>query len=85
MFNLLLQILDEGRLTDSHGRPVDFRNAVLIRTSNIGSSDILEFHGSVYDESYAKMKSRVLGQIKNHFRPEFINRVDEFVVFHGLT
>ncbi len=85
VFNLLLQILDEGRLTDSHGRTVDFRNAVLIMTSNIGSSDILEFQGSVDDESYAKMKSRVLGQIKNHFRPEFINRVDELIVFHGLT
>ena len=61
------------------------KHAVLIMTSNIGSSDILEFQGSVDDESYAKMKSRVLGQIKNHFRPEFINRVDELVVFHGLT
>jgi ATP-dependent Clp protease ATP-binding subunit ClpB len=85
VFNLLLQILDEGRLTDSHGRTVDFRNTVLIMTSNIGSSDILEFQGSVDDESYDRMKHRVLGQIKNHFRPEFINRVDELVVFHGLT
>ncbi|MGH9461808.1 MAG: AAA family ATPase, partial [Vicinamibacteria bacterium] len=85
VFNLLLQILDEGRLTDSHGRTVDFRNTVLIMTSNIGSSDILEFQGSVDAESYDRMKERVLGQIKNHFRPEFINRVDELVVFHGLT
>jgi ATP-dependent Clp protease ATP-binding subunit ClpB len=85
VFNLLLQILDEGRLTDSHGRTVDFRNTVLIMTSNIGSSDILEFQGSVDAESYDRMKQRVLGQIKNHFRPEFINRVDELVVFHGLT
>jgi len=85
VFNLLLQILDEGRLTDSHGRTVDFRNTVLIMTSNIGSSDILEFQGSVDAESYNRMKERVLGQIKNHFRPEFINRVDELVVFHGLT
>jgi len=84
-FNVLLQILDEGRLTDSHGRTVDFRNTVLIMTSNIGSSDILEFQGSIDEESYDKMKARVLGQIKNHFRPEFINRVDEIVVFHGLT
>jgi ATP-dependent Clp protease ATP-binding subunit ClpB len=85
VFNLLLQILDEGRLTDSHGRTVDFRNAVLIMTSNVGSSDILEFEGSIDDESYNKMKNRVLGQLKYHFRPEFLNRVDEMVVFHGLT
>ena len=85
VFNLLLQILDEGRLTDSHGRTVDFRNAVLIMTSNVGSSDILEFQGSVDDENYDKMKNRVLEQLKNHFRPEFLNRVDEIVVFHGLT
>ena len=85
VFNLLLQILDEGRLTDSHGRTIDFRNAVLIMTSNVGSSDILEFQGSVDDENYDKMKNRVLEQLKNHFRPEFLNRVDEMVVFHGLT
>ena len=85
VFNLLLQILDEGRLTDSHGRTVDFRNAVLIMTSNVGSSDILEFQGSVDDENYDKMKNRVLEQLRNHFRPEFLNRVDEMVVFHGLT
>ena len=84
VFNLLLQILDEGRLTDSHGRTVDFRNTVLIMTSNVGSSDILEFQGSVDDENYTKMKSRVLEQLKNHFRPEFLNRVDEMVVFHGV-
>jgi ATP-dependent Clp protease ATP-binding subunit ClpB len=85
VFNLLLQILDEGRLTDSQGRTVDFKNTVLIMTSNIGSADILEFRGSVDDESYRRMKERVLGQLKNHFRPEFLNRVDETVVFHGLT
>ena len=85
VFNLLLQILDEGRLTDSHGRTVDFRNSVLIMTSNVGSSDILEFQSSVDDENYGKMKKRVLGQLKNHFRPEFLNRVDEMVVFHGLS
>ena len=85
VFNLLLQILDEGRLTDSHGRTVDFRNAVLIMTSNVGSSEILEYQGSVDDENYSKMKNRVLEELKNHFRPEFLNRVDEMVVFHGLT
>ncbi len=85
VFNILLQILDEGRLTDSHGRTVDFKNAVLIMTSNVGSSEILEFRGSVDDESYRRMKERVLGQLPHHFRPEFLNRIDEVVVFHGLT
>ncbi len=85
VFNLLLQILDEGRLTDSHGRTVDFRNTLLIMTSNIGSSDILEFPGSVNEEGYSTMKEQVLGQLKHHFRPEFLNRVDEMVVFHRLT
>ncbi len=85
VFNVLLQILDEGRLTDSHGRTVDFKNTVLIMTSNIGSSDILELQGSADDEAYRTMKERVLGQLKHHFRPEFLNRVDEIVVFHGLT
>jgi ATP-dependent Clp protease ATP-binding subunit ClpB len=85
VFNILLQILDEGHLTDSHGRTVDFRNTVLIMTSNIGSSDILELQGSVEDETYKAMKEQVLGQLKHHFRPEFLNRVDEIVVFHGLS
>jgi ATP-dependent Clp protease ATP-binding subunit ClpB len=85
VFNLLLQILDEGRLTDSHGRTVDFKNTVLIMTSNIGSAEILEFKGSIDAESYRSMKERVLGEVKRQFRPEFLNRVDELVVFHGLT
>jgi ATP-dependent Clp protease ATP-binding subunit ClpB len=85
VFNVLLQILDEGRLTDSQGRTVDFKNTVLIMTSNIGSSDILEFDGSVDGEAYRQMKESVLGQLKHHFRPEFLNRVDELVVFHGLS
>ncbi|MFQ5789175.1 MAG: ATP-dependent chaperone ClpB [Acidobacteriota bacterium] len=85
VFNLLLQILDEGRLTDSHGRTVDFRNTVLIMTSNIGSADILEFKGSDDPEAYARMKQRVLDQLGHHFRPEFLNRVDEAVVFHSLS
>ncbi len=84
-FNLLLQILDEGRLTDSHGRTVDFRNTVLIMTSNIGSSDILDFQGSVGEDAYGAMRDQVLGLLKHHFRPEFLNRVDETVVFHRLT
>ena len=84
VFNLLLQILDEGRLTDSQGRTVDFRNTVLIMTSNIGSAEILEFEGATDSEHYQSMKSEVLALMKHHFRPEFLNRVDETVVFHAL-
>jgi ATP-dependent Clp protease ATP-binding subunit ClpB len=79
-----LQILDEGRLTDSQGRTVDFRNTVLIMTSNIGSAEILEFDGATVSEHYQSMKSAVLELMKHHFRPEFLNRVDETVVFHAL-
>ena len=84
VFNLLLQILDEGRLTDSQGRTVDFRNTVLIMTSHIGSAEILEFEGATDSEHYQSMKSEVLELMKHHFRPEFLNRVDETVVFHAL-
>jgi ATP-dependent Clp protease ATP-binding subunit ClpB len=84
VFNLLLQILDEGRLTDSHGRTVDFRNTVLIMTSNIGSSEILAFEGTAGGEGYQRMQQKVLGMLKQAFRPEFLNRVDETVVFHAL-
>ncbi len=84
VFNLLLQILDEGRLTNSQGRTVDFRNTVLIMTSNIGSSEILAFEGATDSEHYQGMKSEVLDLMKHHFRPEFLNRVDEIVVFHAL-
>ena len=84
VFNLLLQILDEGRLTDSRGRTIDFRNTVLIMTSNIGSAEILEFDGATDSEHYQSMKSAVLELMKHHFRPEFLNRVDETVVFHAL-
>jgi ATP-dependent Clp protease ATP-binding subunit ClpB len=83
-FNLLLQILDEGRLTDSHGRTIDFRNTVLIMTSNIGSAEILDFQGGVDTERYEAMKEQVLGMLRHQFRPEFLNRVDEIVVFHAL-
>ncbi len=85
VFNLLLQILDEGRLTDSQGRTVDFRNAVLIMTSNIGSTEILGCTDSDDSEQYKKMRAEVLGQMKQYFRPEFLNRVDEVVVFHALS
>ena len=82
VFNVFLQILDDGRLTDSQGRTVDFKNTVLIMTSNIGSPQILEAQqkGSSYDE----VRSVVLAELRRHFRPEFLNRVDETVVFHPL-
>jgi ATP-dependent Clp protease ATP-binding subunit ClpA len=84
VFNVLLQILDEGRLTDSQGRTVDFRNTVVIMTSNVGSGEILALEGKADDESYERMKAKVLGLLKQSFRPEFLNRVDETVVFHAL-
>jgi len=81
VFNVLLQVLDDGRLTDGHGRTVDFRNTVIIMTSNLGSQVIQELAG---EANYAKMKSAVMDIVGTHFRPEFINRVDEVVVFHPL-
>jgi ATP-dependent Clp protease ATP-binding subunit ClpB len=81
VFNVLLQVLDDGRLTDGHGRTVDFRNSVVIMTSNLGSQVIQEFAG---EANYAKMKAAVMQVVTQHFRPEFINRVDEIVVFHSL-
>jgi ATP-dependent Clp protease ATP-binding subunit ClpB len=83
VFNILLQILDEGRLTDSHGRTVNFKNTVVIMTSNLGSEHIL---GNVEnDDSYEEMKKLVVGILRQSFRPEFLNRIDETVVFHSLT
>ena len=81
VFNVLLQVLDDGRLTDGQGRTVDFRNTVVIMTSNLGSQVIQELAG---EANYAKMKAAVLEIVGQHFRPEFINRVDEIVVFHPL-
>ncbi|MEE8528753.1 MAG: ATP-dependent chaperone ClpB [Gammaproteobacteria bacterium] len=81
VFNVLLQVLDDGRLTDGHGRTVDFRNTVIIMTSNLGSQLIQELAG---EENYAKMKAAVLQEVGQHFRPEFVNRVDDIVVFHPL-
>ena len=81
VFNVLLQVLDDGRLTDGHGRTVDFRNTVLVMTSNLGSQQIQEMSG---EENYAAMKAAVMETVKLYFRPEFINRVDEVVVFHSL-
>ncbi|HET7058646.1 MAG TPA: ATP-dependent chaperone ClpB [Nitrospiraceae bacterium] len=83
VFNVLLQVLDDGRLTDSQGRTVDFKNTVLIMTSNIGSQEILE--SQQRGRSYEEMKQIVTSELRGHFRPEFLNRVDETVVFHPLT
>ena len=80
VFNILLQVLDDGRLTDGQGRTVDFRNTVVIMTSNLGSHLIQEHQGGSYDE----MKNMVMSVVSQHFRPEFINRIDETVVFHPL-
>jgi hypothetical protein len=81
VFNVLLQVLDDGRLTDGQGRTVDFRNTVIIMTSNLGSQLIQELAG---EANYAKMKSAVMEIVGQHFRPEFLNRVDDVVVFHPL-
>jgi ATP-dependent Clp protease ATP-binding subunit ClpB len=85
VFNILLQILDDGRLTDGHGRTVDFKNTVVIMTSNIGSHLILAYRGGDDPESFQRMKDEVLNALRQHFRPEFLNRVDEIVVFHSLS
>ncbi len=81
VFNILLQVLDDGRLTDGQGRTVDFRNTVIVMTSNLGSQQIQEMAG---EENYDAMKNAVMEIVGGHFRPEFINRVDEIVVFHPL-
>jgi ATP-dependent Clp protease ATP-binding subunit ClpB len=83
VFNILLQVLDDGRLTDGQGRTVDFRNTVIVMTSNLGSSLIQELAGDT-PESYTQMKAAVMGVVQAHFRPEFINRLDDIVVFHPL-
>ena len=80
VFNVLLQVLDDGRLTDGQGRTVDFKNSVVIMTSNLGSQMIQ----SMSDQDYQLVKLAVMGEVKNHFRPEFVNRIDEVVVFHAL-
>ncbi|HUK90338.1 MAG TPA: ATP-dependent chaperone ClpB [Blastocatellia bacterium] len=85
VFNVMLQILDDGRLTDSQGRTVDFKNTIVIMTSNIGGHRILEYRGSFSDAGYERMKEAVLEEMRRHFRPEFLNRVDEVIVFHGLS
>lgn len=80
VFNVLLQVLDDGRMTDGQGRTVDFKNTVIVMTSNLGSQMIQEMSGSAYDA----IKQAVMGEVKTYFRPEFINRIDEVVVFHAL-
>jgi ATP-dependent Clp protease ATP-binding subunit ClpC len=90
IFNMLLQIMEEGRLTDSFGRNIDFRNVILIMTSNIGASIIknqssLGFHKVTADNAYEKMREQLMGEIEKFFRPEFVNRLDEVIVFHSLT
>ena len=81
----MLQILDDGRLTDGQGRMVDFKNTIIVMTSNIGSQRILQYQGSYIGEVYDRMKDAVLEEMRHHFRPEFLNRVDEIVVFHALS
>ena len=85
VFNVLLQILDDGRLTDGQGRTVDFKNTVVIMTSNIGSPVILAYRGGTDADAYARMRDEVLEALRQQFRPEFLNRVDEIVVFHALS
>ena len=85
VFNVMLQILDDGRLTDGQGRVVNFKNTILIMTSNIGSHRILDYRGTYAGEGYERMKAAVLDELRHHFRPEFLNRVDEIIVFHALS
>lgn len=85
VFNVMLQILDDGRLTDGHGRTVDFKNTILIMTSNVGSHRILGYLGAFEGRDYEEMKQEVLEEMRRLFRPEFLNRVDEIIVFHSLS
>ena len=88
VFNILLQVLDDGRLTDGQGRTVDFRNTVIVMTSNLGSQNIQEIADSASgsdEETYSRMRAAVMAQVQQHFRPEFINRLDDIVVFHPLA
>jgi ATP-dependent Clp protease ATP-binding subunit ClpC len=89
VFNILLQILEDGRLTDSQGRTVDFKNTVIIMTSNLGTADLrktrIGFSDTSDELNYDKMREKVMDALKTHFRPEFLNRIDEVIVFHELT
>lgn len=81
VFNVLLQVLDDGRITDSQGRTVDFKNTIIIMTSNIGGVDIAEGGGEITDE----IRETVMNKLKQHFRPEFLNRIDETIIFKSLS
>jgi ATP-dependent Clp protease ATP-binding subunit ClpB len=85
VFNALLQVLDDGRLTDGQGRTVDFKNTIIIMTSNIGSHRILDYRGAFEGDAYRRMKDAVLEELRQAFRPEFLNRLDEIIVFHALS
>ena len=91
IFNTLLQVLEDGRLTDAHGRTVDFKNTIIIMTTNLGTRDISKSLGLGFANSgddltnYERMKAKVSDELKNHFRPEFLNRIDDIIVFHQLT
>ena len=89
MFNLLLQVLDDGRLTDNQGRTVSFKNSILIMTSNIGASLIAEMSKNInarnQEQIYNQMRTQVLGLLRKSLRPEFLNRIDEIIVFHSLS
>ena len=85
VFNVLLQVLDDGRLTDSQGRTVNFKNTIIIMTSNVGSQKILQLKGTHIGEIYDRMKQAVLDELRKAFRPEFLNRIDDIIVFHTLT
>jgi ATP-dependent Clp protease ATP-binding subunit ClpB len=86
VFNVLLQILDDGRLTDGQGRTVDFKNTIIIMTSNIGSPIIQEYYssGKLGTKDHAEMERLVRTELRSHFRPEFLNRVDDIIIFHSL-
>ena len=84
VFNVLLQVLDDGRLTDGQGRIVNFKNTIVIMTSNVGSQRILQYKGTHLGEVYDRMQEAVLEELRKHFRPEFLNRIDETIVFHAL-
>ena len=85
VFNVMLQILDDGRLTDGQGRTVNFKNTILIMTSNVGSHRILEYKGAFAGSGYEHMKDAVMNELRAGFRPEFLNRIDEIIVFHSLS
>ena len=90
MSNILLQVLDEGHLTDNYGRVIDFKNTVVIMTSNVGARDIMQgkslgFHGSDAKSSFEKMQERIKDEMQKVFNPEFLNRLDDVIVFHPLS